>query len=179
MGRRLWLAAVACAVGGWCAAAAAQTFYKWTDERGLVHFSDQPPVRSGGVEERHLAVPPAASRPAEEAPAPADVAGGAEPAAAGYEGPARVILVSRQAPRIGPSAVHITGEVKNVGGADARRVAVTLSAVDITQGTPCLQGEAAVAPPTLRPGDKGNFDADIDSPCLYGDTQVDVTPVWE
>ena len=93
-------------------------------------------------------------------------------------GPARVIVVSHQSIRNGPRAAHIIGEVKNVGGADAEAVGVTLSAIDATQGTPCLNEQMPVSPSTLAPGKTGNFDVDIDNPCLSGDTPVDVTAIW-
>ena len=162
-------------------AAAAQTFYKWTDERGVVHFSDQAPLRSQGVEERHLPPPPA-SNSGEPDQQPASGEGGGNAPATGTpsaEGPARVVIVSHRSPRTGPSAMHILGEVKNVGGGDAQRVAVSISALDSTQGNPCLQDEIPVTPSTLRPGETGNFDSDIDSPCLFGDAKVDVGPLWE
>ena len=108
-----------------------------------------------------------AQEPQAPAEAPRDGRRGSRPR---YQrkGPARVILVSREAPRTGPSSMHITGEVKNVGGADAQRVAVTISSVDSTAGTPCLSEEAAVTPSTLHPGESGRFDVDVDSPCLCG-----------
>ena len=97
------------------------------------------------------------------------------PDAGASEGPARVVLVSQHVPRTGPSAVHVSGQVKNVGGADARSVLVTVKAVDSTAGTPCLQEDVDVTPATLRPGETGDFDADIDNPCLSGGTPVDLT----
>jgi hypothetical protein len=71
--------------------------------------------------------------------------------------------------------VHVSGEVKNVGGEDARSVAVIISAVDATAGTPCLREEVNVAPSSLRPGETGNFAADLDDPCLSGGTPVDIS----
>ncbi len=169
-----------CVVGAawlaWCATSGAQTFYKWTDEHGVVHFSDSAPAQAKGVEERNLPPPPAGGQP-EAAQDTGEAA--ATPGTPGATGPARIILVSRKAPRTGPSTMHIIGEVKNVGGADARGVAVTISAVDATQGDPCLNEQAAVAPSTLHPGESGNFDVNVDSPCLYGQPRVDVSPVWE
>jgi hypothetical protein len=156
--------------------AAAQTFYKWTDDQGIVHFADMPPPKGEHVEERHLPVPPTEAPAAAEA-APATGAEAQAPIPA--ESPARVILVSQQAPRTGPSSMHIIGEVKNVGGKDAQRVAVTVSSVDSTAGTPCLSEEAAVTPSTLRPGESGRFDIDVDNPCLSGEPQVDIAPVWD
>ena len=162
----------------------AQTFYKWTDEAGVVHFSDAaPPAQARGVEERKLPPPPqsasaespgAASAEGEQADGKPAVADGAP-----GEGPARVIIVSRKNPRTGPSAMHIAGEVKNVGGSDAGQVTVTISAADSGQGNPCLNEQTDVAPSTLRPGQTGKFDVEVDSPCLNGDPRVDVEPVWQ
>lgn len=180
----MWI--VGCAIAGWCAVASAQTFYKWVDDGGVVHFSDQPPPNTKGVEERQLAAPPAAQRKPESVEQIGSANAAAQPGTAAQkpagpppEGPARVIMISRQSPRIGPSALHVIGEVKNVGGADARRVVVTLNSLDSTQGTPCLQEEATVTPSTLHPGESGNFDVDVDNPCFYGQADLDVAPVWE
>lgn len=74
--------------------------------------------------------------------------------------------------------MHVTGKVKNVGGDDARSVAVTITAADDTQGNPCLHEEAAVTPSTLRSGEAGRFDVYLDSPCLFGQATIDITPSW-
>jgi len=160
-------------VVAWCSIGAAQTIYKWTDEQGVIHFADTPPTEGERVEERHLTVPPPArvsSQPSSET-RPENKN---EPA-----GPARVIVASSKTPRLGPSVLHVGGEVRNVGNTDAQRVAITVSAVDSQQGNPCLSEEILVKPGTLRPGDTGTFDADIDSPCLIGQSQVDIAPVWD
>lgn len=176
--KRPWLWVSACTVVAWCSMAAAETYYKWTDDQGVVHFADMPPAQ-GAAEERHLPGAPAVRSRAADA-TPAAAAAETPALVPGAEaGPARVIVVSRQLPRTGPTSMHMLGEVKNVGGAEARRVAVTITAVDITAGTPCLDEEAAVTPSNLRPGESGNFDVDVDSPCLAGRANVDVTPVWD
>jgi hypothetical protein len=36
-----------------------------------------------------------------------------------------------------------------------------------------------VNPSTVPAGETGNFDVDLDNPCLAGDTPVDVAPVWK
>jgi hypothetical protein len=146
----------------------AQTFYKWTDERGVVHLADAPPPNASGVEERQLPVTPAA---AAGEPTPEDTSE--------KKAPAQVIIVSRQVVRNGPTAAHVIGEVKNVGGQNADAVEITLRTVDATQGTLCLNEQARVNPATIPPGESGHFDADIESPCLAGDTPVDVTAVWK
>jgi hypothetical protein len=156
--------------------ATGQTFYKWTDDRGIVHFSDSPPENTKNVEERSLPRP-APGRPEEDSqkePSEKGPPTDAKPSDAS-EGPAHVVLVSSRAPHTGPSAVHVSGEVKNVGGEDAHSVTVIVSAVDVTAGTPCLHTELGVNPSSLRPGETGNFDGNIDDPCLSGGTPVDIT----
>jgi len=81
--------------------------------------------------------------------------------------------------RNGPTAAHVLGEVKNVGGQEADAVEITLRNVDASQGTLCLNEQAGVNPSTLPPGESGHFDADVDSPCLAGETPVDIVPVWK
>ena len=169
----------------WCAPAAAQTYYRWTDDRGVVHLADQPPAQSkGSVEERHLAVKPAVRQEPGDASdrdgAPhGDGAGADAGGGSAVDGPAKVIVIARHSPRVGPSALRVSGVVKNVGGKDAQQVVVNLSAVDASQGTPCLQSEASVAPSTLHPGETGNFETNVDGPCLFEDTEVAIDPVWD
>jgi hypothetical protein len=156
-----------CALLWWHGSAAAQTFYKWTDEHGTVHFADSPPVNTKDVEERDLPPPPAAAADDQATPATST-----PPEA---EGPPRIVLISKHAPRVGPSAVHVSGKVKNLGGADARGVSVTVTAVDSTAGTPCLRRDLSVTPPTLGPGETGVFDAEVDDPCLAGGTPLSIS----
>jgi len=188
---------VACVLAAWSAPTLAQTFYKWTDDKGIVHFADMPPSRPQGVEERTLRVPPVVSKPANDAEAvndgdtangdqakatDADAAAGAAGSGAAKAtgtGPAKVIMLSSKDRRTGPSSVHITGEVKNVGGEDAQNVAITVVALDVTQGTPCLEEETEVTPGKLGPGQTGNFDVDLNNPCLFGEANVNTKPVWE
>jgi hypothetical protein len=163
--------------------AGAQTFYKWTDERGVVHFSDLPPNNVQEVEERNLPkrsdIVTSPAPPADAGRVGVDITPGATPGTAPQTDPAKVVIVSRVTPRTGPSALHVSGEVKNIGGAEAQDVAVTISVADATQGTPCLEEEADVVPSTLRGGDSGNFDIDLDSPCLYGNPSLDIAPTWK
>ncbi len=176
--RHAWLWMAGSAVALWCAAAGAQTVYKWTDERGVIHFADSPPPEGRSVEERHL---PGAPKSTDDAAAAirtprSDAVTRREP---GAPAPAQVILASRKTPRTGPSSLHIHGEVRNVGGSDAARVAVTLSIVDTNDGSSCVQEEIAVSPPTLHPGETGKFETDFDKPCLLGQPKIDLAPVWD
>jgi hypothetical protein len=173
----------ACVLVAWCSVAAAQTVYKWTDDHGVVHFSEAPQVRTDGMETETFRLPK--REPSHEEAAPDSGAGSPRSTgpAAEFAGPARVIVAAHQSPRTGPSAMHVTGKVRNVGGEDAARVIVTITAVDRTQGTVCMQEEAEVLPATLHPGEKGNFDLDLDNPCLYvdqlyGDPNLDIEAHW-
>jgi hypothetical protein len=168
------------AVAVWCFAVTAQTVYKWTDEHGVIHFADSPPPDARKVEERHLPGAPASNAsddtPTEPRTPRSDALTRHDP---GAPAPAQVILASRKTPSTGPSSVHVQGEVRNVGGSDAARVAVTISATDSNDGSSCLQEEIAVSPPTLRPGETGSFDTDFDKPCLLGQPKIDIAPVWD
>ncbi len=166
---RDWLTLAGCSLVCWYGIAGAQTFYKWTDQQGVVHFSDSPPADIKNVEERSLPAAPAAAAPEQ------DGGDSKTPGPTGSEGPARIVVTSRHVPRTGPSAVHVSGEVKNVGGAEAHGVSVTVTAVDSTAGTPCLHEDVGVTPSSLRPGETGSFDADLDNPCLSGGTPVDIS----
>ncbi len=160
-----------------CAVSRAQTFYKWTDERGVVHLADEPPPNARGVEQRQL--PPVPPPPPDNEEAKAAPADAAVDDAAEKKSPAQIVMVSHQVQRNGPTAAHVTGEVKNVGGQNADAVEITLRSVDASQGTLCLNEQAGVNPATLAPGESGHFDADVESPCLAGNTPVDVAPVWK
>lgn len=160
-----------------CTASHAQTFYQWTDDRGVVHFATEPPP-NGRAEERHLPVPRAsAPAPAEQEQPVTDLAEVAAPEAPG--GPANVVLSSQQTMRSGPRGVRVSGEVTNTGGENATAVGITVSATDVTQGTPCFSQDIAVSPDTLAPGETGTFDAALQSPCFAGDTPVQLAPVWK
>jgi hypothetical protein len=177
--RSRWWAA-GCALVAWCSIAAAQTVYKWTDEHGVIHFADSPPSEARKVEERHLPAPPA-SKASDDAPAEprtpkSDALIRRDP---GAQPPAQVILASRKTPRTGPSSLRIQGEVRNVGGTNAERVAVAISAVDSDDGSSCVKEEIGVSPPTLHPGETGSFDTDFDKPCLLGQPKIDIAPVWD
>ena len=175
---RFWFLSLTLLLVGSYSAFAQDTFFKWTDERGVVHFSDTLPTDAKKVEERHLPARPAAPAPGEPGVGQAMV--GATPGQEGtFSGPPNVIITNSEAPRIGPSAFRVHGQVKNIGGAVARQVVVAVSAVDAAQGNPCLQTETDVTPPTLGPGESGSFDANIDSPCLFGETTPQLTADWQ
>jgi hypothetical protein len=174
----------------WLAAAipttvAGQTVYKWVDENGVVHFADTPPTGKQEYEERSIAPAPVTRRqtttgdvpdtadalPA--APAPEGAA-----AAARGSGPARVILTSQSALPRGTDARHVVGIVKNVGGESAANVRVTAHIAD-AQRNPCQNEDIDVVPSTLGPGESGNFDATLTSPCFLEEGSVDAEAVWD
>lgn len=181
--RRLWTAAL-CVFGLLAALpTAAQTFYKWTDDRGVVHFSDAPPADVRNVEERVVNAPPLIRRPDVQNPDTTEAAEGGEGSAKASEGapsgPARVVLLSRQTPRISPSAIRVMGRVKNTGGEPAANVGVDVTVVDESQGTVCMQEQVDVEPSTLEPGKTGTFDLTLDNPCLFGAAELNVEPRWQ
>ena len=178
--RPQWLILTICATPLFVGSTLGQTYYKWTDANGIVHFSDQQPAPGKNkIEERDLIPPPQApSEPAiggavDRVPAASETPGGSA------SGPARIVMVEHDAPHTSPSTVHVSGKVKNVGGEAADGVAVSISAIDVNQGNPCLQAEADVSPSSLGPGETGSFDSNIDSPCLLGGSQVDISPTWQ
>ncbi|MBI3784524.1 MAG: DUF4124 domain-containing protein [Deltaproteobacteria bacterium] len=157
------------------AVAVGQTYYKWTDADGIVHFSDQQPAAGKNkVEQRDLIPPP---------PPPEPLGGGAQvpegSEAGSPSGPPRVVILEQDSPRTSPTSVRIFGKVKNVGGEVAGGVAISVSAIDVGQGNPCLQTEAEVSPSSLKPGDTGTFDSNIESPCLLGNSPVSLLPSWQ
>jgi hypothetical protein len=154
--------------------AAAQTVYKWTDDDGVVHFSDNPPANGTQFEKRDVPPPP---------PPPAEAGGGAaNMSGAGgekFEGPARVILTKNDSFPRGDNSRHVIGVVKNVGGATASNVRVTAHITD-AEGNECASEDFSVTPSSLEPGASGNFDTTIDSPCFAdGGGSVDAAPQWE
>jgi len=164
-----------------------QTFYKWTDDRGVVHFSDAPPSNAKGVEERVVNAPPIVRQSGDATPEPGAEAGqtpgtgapAGAPAEAPPTGPAKVVLQSRETPRISPSAVRLMGRVKNVGAESASNVTVDVTVVDETQGTVCMQEQVDVNPGTLGGGKGGTFDVTLDNPCLFGAANLNIEPNWQ
>jgi len=164
-----------------CSAVTAQVAYKWTDDRGVVHFADSPPPNVK-AETRDMSIPSTRLlQGPESTPRIVDSdAGTTGPdVTAPAQGPARVIVISRNMQRTGASRLRIVGEVKNLGGAAAQHVAVDITIVEGERREPCLRQEMAVAPSTLANGASGTFDAEIDRPCLLGNPRIDVVPTWE
>lgn len=173
----LWLAGVV--VAGGASDARADVVYQWTDQRGVVHFSDMPPPAATDVRQRELPAPAAAAPAAATPLAPT---AGVTPAAPGPErasGQAHVVLASAQTTQIAPNAVRVVGTVRNDGDTPAHGVRVVLSANDAGQNNPCLERPLAVQPEALQPRESGAFDAVVESPCLFGDPPLQLRPTWE
>jgi len=153
------------------AVASAQTYYKWTDERGTVHLSDQPPPR-GKAEERVLVPPrPAAPEVVETPPR--------ESTSEESGGPAAITIEKREVTRLGPNSVRVTGELRNTGGSPAEGIAVVVKVNDAVQGNPCLEREIAPSTDRLAPREKASFEAELTDPCLFGDPPVELSVRWE
>ncbi len=150
-----------------------ETVYQWTDEQGTLHFSDQPP---GGrkVEERHLPPP----EPAQKGESVEPSSAGALPAPAPQD-PARVLIERQQAERTGPSALHVSGVVRNVGGRAATQLRVRVSAPDPVQGNPCLEQEVPINVDHLEAGERKTFELELDHPCLHGEATVQLQVRWD
>jgi hypothetical protein len=159
------------------AAAEGQTLYRWTDERGVVHFADVPPPNGHNVIAEWLpAAPPA--RP----PAAANQVAGDQPADADKkqpQRPPRVIITEHEEGDSGEAAQSFTGTVKNEGGAEARGVVIAIRVTEPNQGDECLVDEIEVTPSTLAPGDKGTYAADFNSPCFHGPTTAELNARWD
>ncbi|MCX8071356.1 MAG: DUF4124 domain-containing protein [Candidatus Binatia bacterium] len=156
--------------------ALAQRYYKWTDERGVVHFSDHPPAGRQAAEERVLPPRPAAT----DAPTqpPAEAAAAATPQRA-QSGAARVVIAKQEVERLTPNSIRVSGELRNTGGSEARRVVLVVKATDAVQGNPCLEREISPAQDTLAPEGSTGFEAEITDPCLYGEPPVELAVRWE
>ena len=170
------LVAAVLAVGGRSNAA---DVYRWTDERGVVHFSDVPPPQAGKFTTESLPDAPPRAAESEGNAAPVEGAAAAAPAAEQTSvGPASVVLKAHDAVAVGPATQAFRGKVKNQGGSAARDVTIAIVVTEPIQGAECLRDVIDVEPPTLRPGEEGSFDAQFDNPCFHGPTNADLRAEW-
>lgn len=174
------LGAVMAGVVALCAATAggAGEIYRWTDEHGVVHFADVPPpnVRT---ETHQMPDRPPPATVAATPPAGTPAAAGTPGARAADKGPARVVITRHDDEPLGDARHGVSGTVENTGGETARDVAIAVHVVSPAQGDDCLREELDVSPSTLKPGEKGTFDAELDHPCFRGETNVTLEPRWE
>jgi hypothetical protein len=158
-------------------AAGGADVYRWTDERGVVHFSDVPPHGSQFTTQSLPDAPPPpveAATPAGDV-APAAAAPGAD---ATPQGPAHVVLTDKDAVPVGPSVQSFRGKVKNTGGVTAHDVSIAIVVTERVQGAECLREAIDVEPSTLEPGEVGSFAAEFDNPCFHGPTDADLRAEW-
>jgi hypothetical protein len=162
-------------------AVGADTVYRWTDARGVVHFSDVPPQ---GTRSQAQTLPDAPAPIAQPPPEPATSEPAAAPAApaAGEEKVpserARVVLTDQQADAVEPAVKSFHGKVKNTGGVEARDVFIALVVTEPVQGDECLREQIDVTPSTLAPGAEGTFEAEFESACFHGETSADLRASW-
>lgn len=157
--------------------ACAQTVYQWVDERGVVHFEQAPPRHpSQDVRTRKLGsgTAPAAKGAGPSAREEKD-SGGTE---GELYGAADLRVAKQEVARIGPSGREVKGRVKNQGDGVAHNATVTIVVIDTDQNGPCFEQVARVDPPELGPGQEGEFLAELEHPCFYGNTRVEVRPEW-
>lgn len=159
-----------------------QTFYRWTDERGIVHITDNPP-QGVKYDTEQLKPPPPAT---DQKPAVATDGSAAETTdkdtATGEEkeaSPARVIIEEQTNRSAGGSTKTFAGKTTNTGGTEARNVAIEITVTETVQGASCLRQRISVSPSALPPGESGSFSARLDNPCFHGPTDVQLTPRWD
>jgi hypothetical protein len=163
--------------------AGAQPVYKWTDERGVVHFSDSAPPKGTDYQVRKVAPAPA---PAEQAPsADAAVDAGmivpqeAAPPSAKKSGPPSLRITDQDEDAVGESTHEYRGTVKNVGGGKASDVVVLIRVTDSNQGAECVDEEVPVRPSELAAGETGTYSVEFTNPCYFGPTTASIRPAWD
>jgi len=177
--RNLAFTALAVSVLAVVSRGGAADVYRWTDERGIVHFSDVPPPQAGKFTTESLpdAPPRAAASQGNAAPVGGAAAGTATAEATPNER-ANVVLESHDAVAVGPATQAFRGKVKNQGGSAAKDVAIAIVVSEPIQGAECLREVIDVEPSTLGPGDEGSFEAQFDNPCFHGPTTADLRAEW-
>lgn len=155
-----------------------QTVYRWVDERGVVHFSQEPPPPGQQFEVQHLPQAPEAPEPTEEASSPEPEGAEAELTPALPTGAARIEISGQSVGQIGPSMRRFTGELKNTGGRPAEDVRVEIVVTEVTQGDECLRAEVEAQPSDLAPNATATYQTELDSPCFFGETRVEIEPLW-
>lgn len=163
-------------------AVAAQTVYRWEDERGVVHFSDAPPRNAKNVESRNLpSVPQPAIRLPQGSTSAQDAAeskGGESEDSEREAAPARVEVKRHDVDPVAEATSEFSGEVENVGDTPAKDVIVVVEVTETNQGADCLREEVDVSPSSLGPGEKGTYSITLSNPCFYGPIATTVRPEW-
>jgi hypothetical protein len=173
--RKKWLS-VTIALGLLASAAVQAQIYRWTDERGVVHFAQAPPPSATGVvlwsARAPVARPPAAAVPVP----PGD--GGTRPSPPPLSARARVELLRHKTSRLNAKLQDFSGAVKNSGDRTATDVAVIVSVRDDQTTGNCFETRIPVTPSRLAPGEEGTFSGQHTDPCFFGDIHVDMQPRW-
>lgn len=160
--------------------ARAGEIHRWVDENGVVHFADVPPPNVQTTTRNMPNRPPAAATESATAATPAPGTPGGTPGTpAVSKGPAQVVITTQDSESLGGSRQAISGTVENQGGEAARDVVVHVQVISPAQGDDCLTDEIDVSPSSLKPGEKAEFDAELDHPCFRGETQVTLRVQWE
>jgi hypothetical protein len=102
-----------------------------------------------------------------------------KPAAPKATGPARVVAKLKETQQPAPSARELKGTVKNVGGAAADNVFVSITVFEDGQGNECFHQEVTVDPSSLAPGESATFTASFDDPCFFGEPRIDIVAEWQ
>jgi len=159
----------------------AQRVYRWTDERGTVHFSDSPPPPGANVEVKDLPRKPPPARAAEvsgDEPSPNAHAGPAAEPTPKRAGAAKVQILDQDQAHAGDAVYEFSGKVENTGGKTAEDVVVNITVTEPNQGARCVSEQVEVDPPTLQPGEKGSYFVSLENPCFHGPISAQVEPDW-
>jgi hypothetical protein len=125
------------------------------------------------------------SEVAEEPPAQPVEEGNAAPPAAEANpepkrsGPASLKITEQQEEPVGESTHQYRGKVKNVGGATASDVVVSIKVTDSNQGAECVDEQVEVRPSQLAAGETGTYAVEFTNPCYFGPTSASLQPEWE
>jgi len=161
------LVVCACCAGS---TALGQSVYRWTDERGVIHFGQDP--RAGAHATKEFLPTPAARKSAGEKVKSSG-------SKSDKKRPAKVKVRENNILQTGPAAREISGRVKNTGKDTAKDVVVVVTVTDKDQNGRCLEEEVPVNPDTLDPGESGTFFREIEHPCLYGNTRIKIRADWK
>ena len=177
------LAALAFAISAGADRLLAQRVYRWTDERGVVHFSDSPPPAGANIEVKDLPRQVSAPAPAEEPPgakpASNEQATAATTPTPKRAGKANVQILDQDQAHAGDAVYEFSGKVENTGGQTAEDVVVNITVTEPNQGARCASEQVEVDPPTLAPGQKGNYFVSLENPCFHGPIDAQVEPDWQ
>jgi hypothetical protein len=188
-GRSWWVAGASVLL--LVSSAVAQTVYTWKDDKGVVHFADESPEGVKNVEKLTLDVPaPLVSEDTgDEGGAPGGesgekiavtpAAGGGQPPAGQFSGPAEVIFLGAELFANSSTERKVIGKLRNTGGDPAHKISVRVVIADGDTGNLCTTGELDGEPRDLGPGDTGGFQGLLNTPCFLGNPKITYYPEWD